>query len=401
MEHESNLNLLKNTFLRCRVNFNIYSKEDLMTKSNATSDKEDFSNAISSELFTTVLSNIRAKATFSFTNKFGLIFQFMQIEEGYKPRYLIIGPYLHSALSETDLLILAEKNNLLPKYNNLLAEYLSLVPIIDPESHLFAMLEVFCESLWGQFYPHENLKNNTLDFNKDINALLEKHKSQVDQATMHLIEQKYDAENQMLDIVRFGQLHKLKARFSSLSDITLKKRLSDHLRDIKNYAIIANTLLRKSAEKGGVHPYYLDISSSNFAIRIESTRTSNECIKLIKEMFVAYCQLVSDLNTKRYSPVVESSIIYIMNNLSEHLTLSIVAKAQNVSKQYLSSVFKRNTQKTITEFITEKRMQRAVSLLTTTKLKIETISQHCGILDLQYFCKLFKKATGKSPKEYR
>jgi len=32
---------------------------------------------------------------------------------------------------------------------------------------------------------------------------------------------------------------------------------------------------------------------------------------------------------------------------------------------------------------------------------VQTIAQHCGIVDVHYFSKMFKKAVGKTPKEYR
>jgi YesN/AraC family two-component response regulator len=64
-------------------------------------------------------------------------------------------------------------------------------------------------------------------------------------------------------------------------------------------------------------------------------------------------------------------------------------------------VFKRDTGITLTEYITRERMQRACRLLSTTNLQIQTVALHCGIMDVQYFSKLFKKHIGKTPKEYR
>ena len=63
----------------------------------------------------------------------------------------------------------------------------------------------------------------------------------------------------------------------------------------------------------------------------------------------------------------------------------------NVSNVYLSSMFKKETGKTITEYIREKRLSYAVYLLRSTNLQIQTIALRCGIVDVQYFSKLFKK----------
>ena len=41
------------------------------------------------------------------------------------------------------------------------------------------------------------------------------------------------------------------------------------------------------------------------------------------------------------------------------------------------------------------------ALLDTTHLQVQTVAAHCGIMDLQYFLKLFKKRVGKTPREYR
>jgi hypothetical protein len=56
-----------------------------------------------------------------------------------------------------------------------------------------------------------------------------------------------------------------------------------------------NTLLRKAAEQGGVHPIHLDELSRQFALKIEAFSMLAEGQKLMDEMFVAYCQLVKKI----------------------------------------------------------------------------------------------------------
>ena len=218
---------------------------------------------------------------------------------------------------------------------------------------------------------------------------------------MNLMEKRYRHENELMQAVTLGQINKANILLSSLSDMSFEKRVSDPVRNLKNYCIITNTLLRKAAEAGGVHPIYLDNVSSAFAEKIEQISTTREGNSLMHDMFSSYCRLVRKHSMKSYSQIVQKAIIFIESDLSANLSLSSIAQAQNVSAGYLSAVFKRETSKTVTEYIAEKRIKHAMHLLSTTHLQIQTVALHCGIMDVQYFSKIFKKHTGKMPKEYR
>ena len=112
-------------------------------------------------------------------------------------------------------------------------------------------------------------------------------------------------------------------------------------------------------------------------------------------------KLVRKHSTRRYSPAVQKTILLIDSDLSAPLTLSTLAAAQELSEGYLAKIFKKETEKTVSEYVREKRMKHAAHLLTTTRLQIQTIALHCGIMDVHYFSKQFKNHTGKTPKEYR
>ena len=160
-----------------------------------------------------------------------------------------------------------------------------------------------------------------------------------------------------------------------------------------------NTLLRKAAENGGVHPVYLDGASSTFAKEIEQISSTAEIHTLMGKMFRSYCRLVKKHSIKGYSSPVQKAITFIDADLTADLTLSRLAAMQNISPAYLSTLFKKETGQTLTEYVNEKRIKLATRLLDTTSLQIQTVAQHCGIFDVLYFSKLFKKHTGKTPKE--
>lgn len=83
------------------------------------------------------------------------------------------------------------------------------------------------------------------------------------------------------------------------------------------------------------------------------------------------------------------------------LSLSSISEVLDKNPSFLSNQFKRETGKTITKHIQETRIEKAITLLTTTDLSIQEISESVGINDLSWFSKLFKKIVGVSPTQYR
>ncbi len=185
------------------------------------------------------------------------------------------------------------------------------------------------------------------------------------------------------------------------SETVFKQRLADPIRNLKNYSIIMNTMLRKAAEYGGVHTLYLDKLSSEFAMKIELLPSTIAHEKLINEMIIAYCNMVNNHSIAKYSKLIQHVILYINSNISTNLSLKNIANIHDVNASYLSNRFKKETGKTLSKFILQTRMKFAVNLLNDTNLQIQTIAQHCGILDVNYFCKLFKQFFNETPNEYR
>ena len=94
-------------------------------------------------------------------------------------------------------------------------------------------------------------------------------------------------------------------------------------------------------------------------------------------------------------------MIHIDSQLSADLSLTAMANMLQINASYLSALFKKETGVTLTEYVNKKRIDDAILLLNSSDAQIQTIAQHCGITDVNYFTKLFKKQVGKTPKEYR
>ena len=215
-----------------------------------------------------------------------------------------------------------------------------------------------------------------------------------------MLEQRYAAEHKLLDAVGRGDTEAALEGLSLLGRFHFKGRFTKTPYQTKIMMTIMNTLLRKSMESGMVHPYYIDEISSRYASIIENMSV-NDRDGLIGQMIREYCAYVRQYSVKQYSPLVQKVINHINLNLSTELSLKSLAGMCYISPSYLSNLFKRETGTTLIDYINTQRIKRAAHLMSSTKMSVATVAERVGILDVNYFTKLFKKSMGQTPTQYR
>lgn len=98
---------------------------------------------------------------------------------------------------------------------------------------------------------------------------------------------------------------------------------------------------------------------------------------------------------------VEQVRTFIDVHYAEHLALDALANQFFISKFHLSREFKRITGNTIGNYILDKRIGQAKTLLRFSTESLDEISRSCGFTDSGYFIKVFKKAENLTPNQYR
>ena len=104
---------------------------------------------------------------------------------------------------------------------------------------------------------------------------------------------------------------------------------------------------------------------------------------------------------KQKSINIERALHFIEKKLEEPLTLEEVARESGVSKYYFSRIFKASTGRSFKEYLTQKRIDRAKSLLTNEDLNITEVCFLVGFNDLAYFDRVFRRKEGMTPSSYR
>ena len=93
---------------------------------------------------------------------------------------------------------------------------------------------------------------------------------------------------------------------------------------------------------------------------------------------------------------------YIQENYSNAaISVENMCEFLHVSPAYFSTVFKRETGMSFVSYLTDVRLQKAVSLLDTTQDKTYVIAQKVGFTEPNYFSYVFKKQFGVPPSKYR
>ena len=92
---------------------------------------------------------------------------------------------------------------------------------------------------------------------------------------------------------------------------------------------------------------------------------------------------------------------YIIEHLSEPMTVEELAHVVNLSPVYCGAIFARSEGMTIREFINFARINRARDLLAVDSMSISEIASITGYSDVFHFCKIFKRVAGTTPSEYR
>jgi AraC family transcriptional regulator, L-rhamnose operon regulatory protein RhaS len=98
--------------------------------------------------------------------------------------------------------------------------------------------------------------------------------------------------------------------------------------------------------------------------------------------------------------LVDAVIDYISTNYKT-AELRVVAQLLNQSDSNLSRLIKKQTGKTYKELLMSLRFYKALELLETTTLSIDTIIESVGYENKSYFHRLFKEKINSTPNQYR
>jgi AraC-like DNA-binding protein len=153
--------------------------------------------------------------------------------------------------------------------------------------------------------------------------------------------------------------------------------------------------------------FFKDTPSNSFLTMLlelhrEYYTKRNNCNKIIESiMDVLYQYIVSWQGKKEGNYLVERFISILVSNFSNcKFLMQDALKEIPLSEDYFRRIFKQETNKTPLEYVTDLRIEYAKRLLLEHSMPVKEVTVLSGFEDPYYFSRLFKQITGKTPSQW-
>lgn len=309
---------------------------------------------------------------------------------------VVIGPFLNERIDVGSITNMT-RNNIIPFHQkSIMEKYYKSLQVLSPEKiyyHISLVLELIINK---NINAKGNIKIEKEDNNND-NYYKQKDEYRINQ----FLHPPYFKEKEISKFICDGDVENAQRILKEINTQPRAKLASTSLRSFRNSMICSCSYITRAAIDGGVNQDEAFTLSDSFINQIENIQTIDELSKLEYKMIEEFARRVKNKKTQKYSPSILLCIDYINTHLCDDLSLKTLSKAIYLNESYLSSLFHKETGKTIKKWILEKRIEEAARMIKNGKKDIAEIAFLYRFCSQSHFIQCFKKVMGTTPKEYK
>ncbi len=314
--------------------------------------------------------------------------------------FAVVGPSISTKYTEKDLWNELQSGPFKSDIQALL-NILTHIPYTSSQNLLNTLLLVI-HSFSKQIYPIHNVQfkseHQTSNKTEKIHYLSKYRPLESKQPHISRI-----CEERFLDTISKGDISIL-YEYANNPTLDLVDQMSnDAARQKKYLFVVTASLLCRSAIRNGIDSERAHAISDYYCKKMDKLNDLSEIGSLYFRMFEAYANesRESTLAGKHYSLAVEMCCEYISVHLHQKILLPEISEHCGLSPRWLSKLFKSEVGINISEYINQKKLERACQMLRYTPYSISEISYILQYSSQSYFSKQFKAKYHMTPKEYR
>ncbi len=306
--------------------------------------------------------------------------------------YLVIGPMLASECSRKQAQRILSSMHQPENKIDALLEWLTTIPQVN-HHRLVGILKLIHLSVNDTVsqeivnIPYSNELDPTVSISNEP-EFIEHFSPELERALLSSIEHGNVAE-----------LEKIVTSFEHMGSATFDpntKLLQDRI------FMASVTLSSRAAIQGGLDYNVALAMNDKYIETMERLNNTADILLLLKKMFLDFAKKVARANELPANSILVKQITKeIHAHLYEKITPTLIAEHLNMNCSYLCNHFKKETGKTITEYINQLKINESKRLLKNTQLSLIQISTQLGFSSQSYFHIVFKKQTGMTPNDYR
>lgn len=174
------------------------------------------------------------------------------------------------------------------------------------------------------------------------------------------------------------------------------------LTNIKYHFVITVAMITRYCVEGGMELEQAYRLSDFYILKMDSCTSVQSVADLHNNMALDF---TGKMLLLQKNSIISKSIIlstnYIYNHLHERITIKDLAEYTKLSESYLSKLFKKDLGISVSDYIREKKIEKAENLLRYSDFTFIEIANYLAFSSQSHFIQIFEKHVGLTPKKYR
>jgi two-component system response regulator YesN len=206
------------------------------------------------------------------------------------------------------------------------------------------------------------------------------------------------AEKEIIDAILNGDTEEVQAALKRAVEGGRSMEDEDEQQNFMLFLLLLPTRLMNNMQTANMGPYR---SHRKLTMNFFQCRGINEQETMLSSVYADITQHLLQMSTPHTNTVIKRVREIIDAQYMEQLSVTSLADSVYLTPTYLCVLFKQATGRTINEYITQVRLDKAKEYLTQTNIHLYDVCYKVGYLSPSYFSRLFKKYNGMTPGEYR
>ncbi|MCL2362013.1 MAG: AraC family transcriptional regulator [Defluviitaleaceae bacterium] len=170
---------------------------------------------------------------------------------------------------------------------------------------------------------------------------------------------------------------------------------------LRSRVVELTVLLSRAALKGGADINAILGLNYDYLKELDSFTSIEDIVLWLHMVTRRFAQYVFDFSGSKHMDIISAAVEYIKLNFTSKISLKSIADHLFISQQYFCRIFKEATGQTPGAYIAYLRIEESKKLLRKPNVNIVDIPEYVGFEGQSYFTKIFKKKTGLTPGQYR